>query len=606
MSWAFSHYDLTMKILAFCIIVIAALLWVRVARGDEKTPDFGRTPDLSGEVWYQIMPIAWRDSGPASGQKDDPHRFGDLKGIAAGLPYLQSMGFTGIWITPPFVSRAYHGYQHGPADEFTTWLGNESDWRTLVQACHDAGLKIFVDFVAYGISTDSKYFKDAHENPKSEFSSWLAFKDAGNKTYRGYEFTTWNKEKIGIVWWDLRKEQPRQQVTDWATKLLKPSAEGKQDGVDGFRLDHVWTKYAPAEDKATPDGWGYNLDSFWTPWKLALRSVDPEVITFAEQAKWETTGADLLGPFDAAFSKPFQTAVREALLKEDATPLYAAMERTLRELNPIDDSQKSETATDEITAKLRTGKFLKSTRENGNTFLAVIGDHDVDRIGSSLGFDEVVEPGRAVYKAKVAAAIQMLQPFPPCVYMGDEIGMRGKAGKFGTDSNDIPRREPFKWNATDSPPMTAYWELDPRTVEKRYSKDKDGLSVEEQLGREGLLLETYRELISLRKRIPALSKGGYFALQTSSPKVWCFARRIETKGDVPGQTVIVVINIGQPPQTFTIDFGPMPRDSTECLVGTYNMENFGMLTPPPRLTVNNQHAYVIDLPSYGVGIYVLQ
>ncbi len=594
-----------MKILALFVILAAAFLWTRSARGQENQPDFGPSPDLSGEVWYQIMPIAWRDSGATSAQKNDPHRFGDLQGIVAGIPYLQSMGFTGIWLTPPFVSRAYHGYQHGPADELSSWLGDEKDWRHLVQACHDAGLKIFVDFVAYGISTDSKYFKGAFENPKNEFSSWLAFKDAKNTTYRGYEFTTWNKEKIGIIWWDLRKPQPRTLVTAWARRLMLPSGPGKNDGVDGFRLDHVWTKYEPSEDKSTPDGWGYNLDSFWTPWKLALRAADAKVITFAEQAKWETTGAELLGPFDAAFSKPFQTAVREALLKEDASPIYAAMDRTLRELNP-DAQDVRHDAVDPVSGKQLKGSYLRSARPNGNTFLAVIGDHDVDRIGSVLGFDEIIEPGRAVYKSKVAAAIQMLQPFPPCVYMGDEIGMRGKAGKFGSDSNDIPRREPFKWNATDGAPMTAYWELDPRTVEKRYSKNKDGLSVEEQLGQQGQLLETYRELISLRKRLPALSKGGYFPLQTSSPKVWCFARRIEQVGEMPSQTLIIAINVGQPAQSITVDFGPLPRDSTECLVGTYNMENFGMLTPPPRLTLTNQNAYVLDLPSYGVGIYVLQ
>ena len=77
-------------------------------------------------------------------------------------------------------------------------------------------------------------------------------------------------------------------------------------------------------------------------------------------------------------------------------------------------------------------------------------------------------------------------------------------------------------------------------------------------------------------------------------------------GDTPGQTVIVAINVGQPAQTFTVDFGPMPRDSAEQLVGTYNMENFSFLTPPSRLTMSNQNAYVLQLPGYGVGIYVLQ
>ena len=45
-------------------------------------------PDYSDQVFYQIMPIAWRDSN------NDANRYGDFGGITASLDYLQQLGVT--------------------------------------------------------------------------------------------------------------------------------------------------------------------------------------------------------------------------------------------------------------------------------------------------------------------------------------------------------------------------------------------------------------------------------------------------------------------------------------------------------------------------------
>jgi glycosidase len=132
----------------------------------------------------------------------------------------------------------------------------------------------------------------------------------------------------------------------------------------------------------------------------------------------------------------------------------------------------------------------------------------------------------------------MLQPFTPVVYYGDELGMLGKAGGFNSDSNDIPRREPMKWLAAEGPPMTRYHALDPRTVARQFSKDGDGRSVEEQAGKAGSLLETYRELIRLRREHVALRRGVYEPVACSEASVWRF-RRVHAD-----QTVDVWINLG--------------------------------------------------------------
>jgi glycosidase len=149
-----------------------------------------------------------------------------------------------------------------------------------------------------------------------------------------------------------------------------------------------------------------------------------------------------------------------------------------------------------------------------------LGDHDVDRLATTIGADSVKTEGRA----KVAAAILLLQPFTPVIYYGDEIGMLGKAGKFGSDSNDIPRREPMKWLATDGEPMTRYHALDPRTIKSQYSQDHDGRSVGEQEGRAGSLLEAYRTLIKLRRDNIALRRGAYEPLACGNSAVWRFRR----------------------------------------------------------------------------------
>jgi hypothetical protein len=55
-----------------------------------------------------------------------------------------------------------------------------------------------------------------------------------------------------------------------------------------------------------------------------------------------------------------------------------------------------------------------------------------------------------------------------------------------------------------------------------------------------------------------------------------------------------------------VDLGPLERGSGGALMGAYNMDSFQFLPPPSRLTLANQNAYPLTLPSYGVAMIVLQ
>lgn len=497
----------------------------------------------SDDIFYHFMPIAWRDSD------NDTYRFGDFNGMTASLDYLENLGVTAIWMNPIFPSPAYHGYQHGPGDQVNSNFGTEAEFVAFIQAAHARGIKVFLDFVVYGINRDYVWYQDAAGNPNSIYDDWLAFTNGSNTSFLGSTFTTWNGATIRHIHWDLRHPDTVELVTNWAEKWLDPNGDGDpSDGLDGYRFDHVWEQYPSG-----PDGWGYNTDDFWVPFHNRLQTIKPDIFNFAEQADWGSWGVELLPGQDASMTKPFEFAVRDALNAGDAAALYNTM-NVATQIIPDD-----------------------------KTFVAIIGDHDVDRLTSVLGND--------LNKAKTAAAILMTQPFPPIIYYGDEIGMLGfKNRSYPGDAADIPMREPFKWNAVAGPPMSNYHRaaFDPRVYQNAYSTDNDGRSVEEQEGVTGSLLETYRELIQLRKDQVALRRGDYYSISNTRPQAWTFLRHD------PNQQLIVAINLSSRGIIPSLDLSSFPIDG-----GNTSVVDVISGSSLPPLTDVNRGAYGVQIPAHG-------
>jgi glycosidase len=169
-------------------------------------------------------------------------------------------------------------------------------------------------------------------------------------------------------------------------------------------------------------------------------------LSLCEPSDWGNYGTDLLTPgaFNAVITKPWQFASRDAVNQRNATGLYSSTASTY--------------------AAIPLGKLA----------VAQVSDHDSDRIASVLG--------NSAARQKVLAAIQMTQPFPPNIYFGDELGMRGTKAATGTDADDIPMREPFKWKAVAGAPMSNYTAITAGTVPPSFSANNDGRSVEEENG----------------------------------------------------------------------------------------------------------------------------
>jgi glycosidase len=452
-----------------------------------------------------------------------------------------------IYLQPIFPSAAYHGYQHGPGNQLNTRFGTEAQFLSFVNAAHARGMKVILDYVAYGISQNSTYYTSAFNNPASPYDTWLAFTNAANTQYTGSVYNTWNGSSVGFIHWNLANVNAVNLNINWMAHWLDPNGDGDtSDGVDGFRLDHAYSN--------APEGWGATI-SFWQTWCTALRTIKPDIFIFCEPGDWGNYGTDLMTPtgFDAVLTKPWEFAARDAVKNELAAGLYSAMASTVAAV-PV-----------------------------GKTIVAQTNDHDSDRIASYWGGSNA--------KQKLGAAILMTQPFPPNIYYGDELGMRGTKGNWGTDANDIPMREPFKWNAVNGAPMSNYWILNNSAYTNRTERDNDGRSVQEQQGVAGSVLETYRSLITARRNSIALRRGAYIPVTNNSTKVYSFVRQHAD------QTVLVSINLGATSVTTNLNLAAFPV-------------NGGSTTPTDlisgatlaSITTANRGAYSITLPAYSCSI----
>ena len=220
-----------------------------------------------------------------------------------------------VYLQPIFPSPAYHGYQHAQADQVNPRFGTEADFLAFVSAAHARGIKVILDFVAYGISQSTPYYLSAYATPSSPYDGWLAFTNAANTTYVGSVYTTWNGASVGFIHWDLTNPTVVNLVAGWAKHWLDPNGDGDpSEGVDGFRLDHAWASGG--------EGWGANI-GFWQTWCSALRALRPDVFIFCEPSDWGNYGNDLLTPtgFDAVITKPWEFAARAAVTNRAASGL---------------------------------------------------------------------------------------------------------------------------------------------------------------------------------------------------------------------------------------------------------------------------------------------
>ncbi len=470
---------------------------------------------------------------------------GDLQGVINRLDYLQDLGVNALYLNPIFWAPSAHKYDSkmyhhvdpnfGPdpvgdkaliateiPDRPETWQWTQADKLALklVQEAHRRGMKIIFDGVFNHMGQESFAFRDVVEQQQnSRFKDWfniLSWNDPAKGTtfsYQGWfgvkELPELREDNAGIV------DGPRQYIYAITRRWMDPDNDGDpSDGIDGWRLDVAFCVAHP----------------FWKEWNALVRNINPSAYTTAE----------VIDPPEKM--KPYLEGDEfDALMNYNFA--FSAMEFFVEEKSRIDAS--------EFDVRLQT---LRNAFPSAATFRMqnLLDSHDTNRVASHIvnrnlgtfrdwsdyfgksqatnqSYDTRAPNQEERVLQKLLIALQMTYVGAPMIYYGDEAGMWG--------ANDPDSRKPMVW-----PDLT----YDPESVRSNGST----YDAPQPVIFNAELHAYYKQLISIRRANPALSRGSFETLFARG-NVFAFQRKIEGH-----PTVIVVFNRALQPASLPAKTAP--------------------------------------------------
>ncbi len=252
--------------LTTCRALAAALLVAAPARA--QTPAPALAPDTSWVARSALYEVFVQDFSPA----------GDFHGLIAGLDCIAAAGASTVWLMPihpigvegrkgplgsPYAVRDFRAIN--PA------YGTAADFRALVQAVHDRGLKLILDWVPDHTARDHPWVR-AHPAyyVRDERGEPSVPRDADGK------LTDWTD----VLQLDYRNPAVRREMIATMRWWLE------EFGIDGFRVDVA----------------GFLPDDFWREASPALRAAVPRpILLLAEWGDLEMhrVGFDLTYAWDS-------------------------------------------------------------------------------------------------------------------------------------------------------------------------------------------------------------------------------------------------------------------------------------------------------------------
>jgi glycosidase len=327
---------------------------------------------------------------------------GDLRGIRDHLDYLKDLGVTGIWVTPiyknslPGVS-SYHGYSSVDFYAVEPRFGTMQDFRELVDAAHQMGLKVVQDQVAN------------HSGPRHPFvadpptPTW--FNDLGR--------TPRLRNNFDIAALSDPYARPKRRdipLKGWFAGSLPDFDQTDPLVCDYLIQNALWWIGMSGIDGVRQDTYPYVDRPFWEKWQSAIDLQYPKFVVTGE----------ITAPTPAVLSY-FQGGVRrfgtDTKLKSILDfPLEGALKSVFGQGQPM-------TVLTDILAQ-------DSLYQRPEDLVVFAGNHDQPRFLTVAGGD--------ISKLLMAETFVLTTRRIPHLYYGDEIAMGA-----GTDRTDRSIRADF-------------------------------------------------------------------------------------------------------------------------------------------------------------------
>ena len=351
-------------------------------------------------VFYEIYPTSFYDSNNDG--------IGDLKGIESKLDYVKELGCNAIWLNPfyksPFLDGGYDVEDFFDVDPR---FGNIEDFKSLIKAAHEKGIKIILDLVAGHASIKNREFQRSTEAKRNEYSDLFIWNDSvweWNPNFRlmaglyprsgaflvnffahqpafNYGFNIIDRP------WQMSFEDPRTyQAREYMLNVMR---HWLSLGADGFRVDMADSLVKNDNEKtATIKVWQYMFS--------IIRKEYPNAYFVSE---WSHPDRALEAGFDADF------------VLDHWDNFFHLMTRSSENSRGVSLFNGG----DNIDKVIEDMKWRFECANKHNAYLALIsGNHDTPRIADSLDEDRL----------KMFYLFQMAMPGTPFIYYGDELMMK--------------------------------------------------------------------------------------------------------------------------------------------------------------------------------------
>jgi cyclomaltodextrinase len=304
-----------------------------------------------------------------------PTTFGEIE---RRVEYLNHLGVDAVWLTPVLASPTEHGYHVTDYYDTAADLGSREAFASLVEACHDAGIRVVFDLVINHTSRDHPAFQLHSAGVDAYADHYRRVDAAGDVTGVDWaELSDGDMPDYYFEWGripNLNYDSPA--VREWLLDVVDEWA----GVVDGFRADVAW---------GVPHGF----------WKEVADRVPDDTLLLDETLPHD--------PFygEGEFHRHYDTSLYE----------------TLRAVGAGDEPA------DAVETALARGEWLGF--DDPGAQMRYVENHDEDRY--------LAEYGRAALRA--AAAVTFTLPGAPMIYAGQERGNETYRGpiRWHDGDNDL-------------------------------------------------------------------------------------------------------------------------------------------------------------------------
>jgi len=460
--------------------------------------------------------------------------------------------------------------------------GTMDDFKALIAAAHQRGIRLVMDMVFNHTSTEHPWFKQAQDSA-SPYRDFYIWRDASSEGLPN----NWRSKFGGNAWqWHAESGQyylhlfaAEQADLNWehppVRQALKQVCEFWAElGVDGLRLDviNLVSKQQDFPSDDSGDGRRFYTDG-------------PRIHEFLQEMS-----RDVFQP------KGLMTVGEMSSTKLEHCQRYAALDGGELSMTfnfhhlKVDYPQGQKWALakpDFVELKSIFNQWQQGM--HGHAWNALFWcNHDQPRIVSRFG-DE--GPLRVVAAKMLAMVLHGMQG-TPYIYQGEEIGMTNpgyqrieqyrdveslnmfaELSDAGQDTQQLLAilasksrdngRTPMQWDASPNAGFTdgCAW-ISP-------AENYPQINAEQALADRDSVFYTYQQLIQLRKNLPLLTQGDYQDQLPEHPHLWCYQRNWQ------GQKLVVWCNLSAESQQV-----PLAMPAGERLLGNYEKAlNQGSLRP---------------------------